>query len=107
MKKWFLILGVVFTLVMLTPQSSKAGFFIGFPIPIPVFYGPHYYVGPGYYPPGYYWGPGGYAYYPHPYWRHRYWRLPPLCYFLVSGFPGGILTTSGSNLRPPPRGVRK
>src|SRR4030088_3087006 len=58
MKKWFLILGAVFALGTLTPQPSKAGFFIGFPIPVPVFYGPHYYVGPGYYyPPGYYWGP--------------------------------------------------
>jgi hypothetical protein len=82
MKKWFLVLGVVFTLGMLTPQSSNAGIFIGFPIPIPVFYGPHYYVGPGYYyPPGYYWGPYGYAYYPHPYWRHRYWRYHRWYYY--------------------------
>jgi len=82
MKKWFLVLGVVFTLGMLTPQSSNAGIFIGFPIPIPVFYGPHYYVGPGYYyPPGYYWGPYGYAYYPHPYWRHRYWRYHHWYYY--------------------------
>jgi hypothetical protein len=74
MKKWFLILGAVFALGTLTPQPSKAGFFIGFPIPVPVFYGPHYYVGPAYYyPPGYYWGPYGYAYYRRPYWRHRYW----------------------------------
>jgi len=76
MKKWLLILGVMFTLGILTPQSSKAGFFIGFPIPVPVFYGPGYYAGPGpgyYYPPGYYWGPSGYAYYRRPYWRHRYW----------------------------------
>ncbi|HXO95200.1 MAG TPA: hypothetical protein VN857_01330 [Chthoniobacterales bacterium] len=74
MKKWFLILGAVLALGTLTPQPSKAGFFIGFPIPVPVFYGPHYYVGPGYYyPPGYYGGPYGYAYYRRPYWRHRYW----------------------------------
>jgi hypothetical protein len=74
MKKWFLILGAVLALGTLTPQPSKAGIFIGFPIPVPVFYGPHYYVGPGYYyPPGYYWGPYGYAYYRRPYWRHRYW----------------------------------
>jgi len=74
MKKWFLILGAVLALGTLTPQSSKAGIFIGLPIPIPVFYGPNYYVGPGYYyPPGYYWGPYGYAYYRRPYWRHRYW----------------------------------
>jgi hypothetical protein len=74
MKKWFLVLGAVLALGTLTPQPSKAGIFIGFPIPVPVFYGPHYYVGPGYYyPPGYYWGPYGYAYYRRPYWHHRYW----------------------------------
>src|SRR5258708_13584215 len=106
MKKWFLILGVVFTLGMLTPQSSKAGFFIGFPIPIPVFYGPHYYVGPGYYPPGYYWGPGGYAYYPHPYWRHRYWRYPDLVSSLASRFRGGSLPTPPRHAHNVPRAVQ-
>ena len=85
MKKWLLISGVMFTLGMLTPQSSKAGWFFAFPIPVPVFYGPSYYAGPyygpGYYPPGYYWGPYGYAYYRHPYWHHRYWRYHRWYYY--------------------------
>jgi hypothetical protein len=75
MKKWFLILGVVLALGMLTPQSSKAGWFIGFPIPVPVFYGSAYYS------PGYYYGPYGYAYYPRPYWHHRYWRYHHWYYY--------------------------
>jgi hypothetical protein len=72
MKRFLLIIALVMGAAMLAAPESKAGIFIGLPVPLPppppgvVFYGP------GYYPPGYYYGPYGYAYYRHPYWRHRY-----------------------------------
>ena len=69
MRRFFLILALVFTVTMLLQPRSQAGIFIGFPIPLPV---PVFY-GPAYYSPGYYYGPYGYAYYARPYWRHRYW----------------------------------
>ena len=68
MKKFFVMLAVVFAVALLGQQKAEAGgFFFPIPFPVPVFYGP------GYYEPGYYWGPYGYSYYGHPYWRHRYW----------------------------------
>jgi hypothetical protein len=68
MKKFFLTLALVFGALLLLEPSSKAGVFIGLPLPVPV---PVFY-GPAYYPPGYYYGPYGYAYYAHPYWHRRY-----------------------------------
>jgi hypothetical protein len=50
MRKTLLTLAIVIGVSMLLEPQSKAGIFIGFPIPIPV---PVFY-GPGYYPPGYY-----------------------------------------------------
>ena len=90
MKKFLLMLALVFAVALLgQPKAQAGGFFFGFPIPIPVpvpapapayypppaYYGPGYgyYYGPGYYPSGYYWGSSGYVYYRHPYWRNRYW----------------------------------
>ena len=89
MKKFLLMLALVFAVALLgQPKAQAGGWFFGFPIPIPVpvpapapayyppayYYGPGYgYYGPGYYPSGYYWGPSGYVYYRHPYWRNRYW----------------------------------
>ena len=68
MKKFFVVLAVVFAVAFLGQQKAEAGgFFFPVPVPFPVFYGP------GYYAPGYYWGPGGYGYYRRPYWRNRYW----------------------------------
>ena len=67
MKKFFVMLAVVFAVALLGQQKAEAGWGVFFPVPVPVFYGP------GYYAPGYYWGPYGYGYYRHPYWRHRYW----------------------------------
>jgi hypothetical protein len=64
---------VVGTMLLLEPQS-KAGVFIGLPLPVPVFYGP------AYYPPGYYYGPYGYTYYAHPYWHRRYRARGHWCY---------------------------
>jgi hypothetical protein len=90
MKKFLLMLALVFAVALLgQPKAQAGGFFFGFPIPIPVpapayypppsyYYGPGYgygpgYYGPGYYASGYYWGPSGYVYYRHPYWHNRYW----------------------------------
>ena len=74
MKKLFLVLALVFAVNLASQAPAKAGWWISFPIPIPVFYGPGPgWYGPGYYGAGYYWGPGGYRYYGHPYWRGRYW----------------------------------
>jgi hypothetical protein len=67
MRKILLLLTIVFVVALVGQPKAQAGVFIGFPLPIPVFYGP------GYYPGGYYYGPYGYAYYRRPYWRHRYW----------------------------------
>jgi hypothetical protein len=73
MKKFFVMLAVVFAVALLGQPTARAGgFFFPVPLPVPIFIGPGYF-GPGYYAPGYYWGPGGYAYYRHPYWRHRYY----------------------------------
>jgi hypothetical protein len=78
MKKFALILGLVFAVSLFAQVPAKAGWWIGFPVPVPVpapfFYGPGPgWYGPGYYGAGYYWGPYGYRYYGHPYWRGRYW----------------------------------
>ena len=59
MRRFFLILALVFTVTTILQPQSQAGIFIGFPIPLPV---PVFY-GPAYYSPGYYYGPYGYAYY--------------------------------------------
>jgi hypothetical protein len=79
MKKLVVLLFVVAGLAFLTEPTARAGvhFFFGFPIPVPVFYGPGYY-GPGpYYYGGYgpYYGYPGYYYggYYGPYWRHGYY----------------------------------
>jgi hypothetical protein len=81
MKKLVVLLFVVAGLAFLAEPTARAGvhFAFGFPIPVPVFYGPDYYYGPGpyYYGRPYY----GYGYYPGyyygsyygPYWRHRYY----------------------------------
>ena len=74
MKKFALILGLVFAVSLLAQAPAKAGWWIGFPLPVPVFYGPGpAWYGPGYYGAGYYWGPYGHRWYGHPYWRGRYW----------------------------------
>jgi hypothetical protein len=81
MKKLVVLLFVVAGLAFLAEPTARAGvhFAFGFPIPVPVFYGPDYYYGPG---PYYYGSPYyGYGYYPGyyyggyygPYWRHRYY----------------------------------
>jgi hypothetical protein len=49
MRRFFLILALVFTVTMLLQPRSLAGIFIGLPIPLPV---PVFY-GPAYYPPGF------------------------------------------------------
>lgn len=70
MKKFILLLAMIFAIAVLAPPKAQAGVFFPFglpiPVPVPVFYGPAYY-------PHYYYGPSGYAHYPRPYWRHRYW----------------------------------
>jgi hypothetical protein len=69
MKKFILLLAMIFAIAVLTPTKAQAGVFFPFglpiPVPVPVFYGPTY--------PSYSYGPYGYAHYPRPYWRHRYW----------------------------------
>ena len=79
MKKLILVLGLVFAVNLVSQVPAKAGWWIGFPltipVPVPAYYGPGPgWSGPGYYGGGYYWGPRGYAYYGHPYWRGRYWN---------------------------------
>ena len=70
MKKFILLLAMIFAIAVLAPPKAQAGVFFPFglpiPVPVPVFYGPAYY-------PHYYYGPSGYAHYPRPYWHHRYW----------------------------------
>jgi hypothetical protein len=69
MKKFTIVLAMVFSVALLAQPKAQAGIFIPLPVPVPapVFYGPAYYPG------GYYYGPYGYAYYRRPYWHQRYW----------------------------------
>lgn len=69
MKRFIVVLTMMFAIGLLVQPKAQAGVFFGLPIPVPV---PVFY-GPAYYPGGYYYGPYGYAYYARPYWRHRYW----------------------------------
>src|ERR1700693_5142774 len=78
MKKFLLILGLVFAVSLVAQVPAKAGWWIGFPLPIPVpvpaYYGPGPgWAGPGYYGGGYYWGPYGYRFYGDSLWRGRFW----------------------------------
>lgn len=81
MKRFLLSVALVVGATFMAAPQSKAGIFIGLPLPpIPV-PGVVVYGGPGYYyPPGYYYGPRGYVYYSRPYWRHRYWARGHWCY---------------------------
>jgi hypothetical protein len=73
MKKLLLIPALVLAICFAMQSTANAGFFISFPIPVPVpvFWGPRpVYYGPG---PYYYYRPYGWYYYHRPYYWHGYY----------------------------------